>query len=252
MADNGTMAHNPPLGLGMTEMIFRGGKGDFLEGGVRVPAFAWWPGVIDGGQIIGDIIHQTDLFTTFARIAGATEYVPTDRIIDGIDQTALLLNGDTQGRRDYVFIYTGPMLGATVKGRMKRHWISGDPGDVSGVAAAYYDLLTDTRENNPLMANVFHFLDQARLDQVDMMLREGCLLQGHFHPNINPVVASCIEIDEQPCIIYSHANQGNLKKFLQRCKISDMGSHQVGFGVSLDVFCSLFSVALSLSFRGEM
>ncbi len=156
MADNGPMAHNPPPGLGMTEIIFRGGKGDFLEGGVRVPAFAWWPGVIDGGQIVGDIIHQTDLFTTFARLAGATEYLPTDRIIDGIDQTALFLNGDTYGRRDYVFIYTGPMLGATVKGTMKRHWISGDPGDVSGVAAAYYDLLTDTREKNPLMANVFH------------------------------------------------------------------------------------------------
>ncbi len=40
MADNGPMVHNPPPGLGMTETIFRGGKGDFLEGGVRVPAFA--------------------------------------------------------------------------------------------------------------------------------------------------------------------------------------------------------------------
>jgi len=39
MADNGPMSHNPPPGLGMTETIFRGGKGDFLEGGVRVPAF---------------------------------------------------------------------------------------------------------------------------------------------------------------------------------------------------------------------
>ena len=33
MADNGPMAHNPPPGLGMVETIFRGGKGDFLEGG---------------------------------------------------------------------------------------------------------------------------------------------------------------------------------------------------------------------------
>jgi len=44
MADNGPMAHNPPPGLGMEETICRGGKGDFTEGGVRVPAFAWWPG----------------------------------------------------------------------------------------------------------------------------------------------------------------------------------------------------------------
>ena len=60
----------------MSETIFRGGKGDFLEGGVRVPAQAWWPGVIGKGQIVGDIIHETDLFTTFARLAGATQLYP--------------------------------------------------------------------------------------------------------------------------------------------------------------------------------
>ena len=46
MADNGPMVHDPPAGWGMTDIMFRGGKGDFTEGGVRVPAFAWWPGMI--------------------------------------------------------------------------------------------------------------------------------------------------------------------------------------------------------------
>ena len=32
MADNGPMIHNPPPGLGMTETIFTGGKGDHTEG----------------------------------------------------------------------------------------------------------------------------------------------------------------------------------------------------------------------------
>ena len=117
----------PPRAAGFAETIFRGGKGDFLEGGVRVPAQAWWPGVIEPGQMVGDIIHETDLFTTFARLAGALQHIPTDRVIDGVDQTALLLKGDTHGRRDYVFIYAGPRLGATVKGNFKRHWISPDP-----------------------------------------------------------------------------------------------------------------------------
>ena len=159
MADNGPMAHNPPPGLGMVETIFRGGKGDFLEGGVRVPAFAWWPGTIEPGQLVGDIIHEVDLFTTFVRLAGATEDIPTDRIIDGQDQTALFLEGDTHGRRDYVHIYQGATLGATVKGDWKRHWISGDPGDASGIANAYYFLPIDTREKNPMMVNVFHFAE---------------------------------------------------------------------------------------------
>jgi arylsulfatase A-like enzyme len=117
----------------MAETLYRGGKGDYLEGGVRVPAMAWWPGVIAPGQTVGDIIHETDLFTTFARLAAATDYVPTDRIIDGVDQTALFLNGDTFSRRDYVFIYTGNVLAATVKGRYKRVWVGEQPG-LSGAA----------------------------------------------------------------------------------------------------------------------
>jgi arylsulfatase len=133
--------HNGPPG--MVETLYRGGKGDFLEGGVRVPAFARWPGVIDEGQIVGDIIHETDLFTTFANLAGAKENIPTDRIIDGVDQTAVLLEGDAQSRRDYVFIYTGNQLAATVKGRYKRDWRNALPG-LSG--PEFYDLYNDPRE----------------------------------------------------------------------------------------------------------
>ncbi len=157
MADNGPMTHNPPPGLGMAETIYRGGKGDFLEGGVRVPAQAWWPGMIEPKQLVGDILHETDLFTTFARLGNALEFVPTDRIIDGIDQTSLLINGDTHSRRDYVFIYAGPNLGATVKGNFKRHWISPDPvGEASGIPAAFYFLPADPREKTPMLVNLIH------------------------------------------------------------------------------------------------
>jgi arylsulfatase len=114
MADNGPMIHHPPSLLGLGDTKFRGGKGDFTEGGVRVPAFAWWQGIIKPGQLVNDIIHETDLFTTFARLGGGMEYIPTDRIVDGIDQTSLLVNGDTYGRRDYVFIHSGHQLGASV------------------------------------------------------------------------------------------------------------------------------------------
>ncbi len=157
MADNGPMSHNPPPGLGMAETIYRGGKGDFLEGGVRVPAFAWWPGVVKPGQCVGDIIHETDLFTTFARLAGATRHIPGDRVVDGVDQTSLLINGDTHSRRDHVFIYAGPRLGATVKGNYKRHWISSDPvGEASGIPAAFYFLPADPREATPMLVNLIH------------------------------------------------------------------------------------------------
>ncbi len=154
MADNGPMVHDPPPGLGMTETMFSGGKGDFTEGGVRVPAFAWWPGTIKPDQVVGDILHVTDLYTTFARIGGALEYIPTDRVIDGIDQTSLLLNGDTYSRRDYVHIYNGTVLSATVKAQYKQNWTVTIPGMVT---TSYYDLQNDIREKEPVMVPLLHF-----------------------------------------------------------------------------------------------
>jgi arylsulfatase len=160
MADNGPMSHNPPPGWAMTEIMYRGGKGDYTEGGVRVPAMAWWPGMIKEGQLVGDIIHVTDLFTTFARLGGATKYVPTDRVIDGIDQTELLLEGDTHSHRDYVHIYQGHTLAATVKGRYKRHWLGLSEGAASGISPSYYDLYQDPHEHNPQMIPMIHFQGQ--------------------------------------------------------------------------------------------
>ena len=166
MADNGPMVHNPPPGWGMTKIMFSGGKGDFTEGGVRVPAFAWWPGTIESGQLVGDIVHVTDLYTTFARLGGAMEHIPTDRVIDGLDQTSLLLNGDTFSRRDYVHIYQGHTLAATVKGRYKQHWISSDPGAKSGIGASFYDLYQDPHEENPHLVPLIHTLGQFKMMRV--------------------------------------------------------------------------------------
>ena len=112
--------------------------------------------MIEQAQVVGDIVHVTDLYTTFARLAGATKHIPTDRIVDGLDQTALFLNGDTHGRRDYVFIYAGHALGATVKGRYKRHWIGAGDVAASGMPEAYYDLYMDPREENPQLVPLIH------------------------------------------------------------------------------------------------
>lgn len=151
MADNGPFIHFGPRG--MVETLYRGGKGDFTEGGVRVPAIAKWKGVIEPDQIVGDILHVSDLFTTFARLGGAMDGIPTDRVIDGVDQTSLFLNGDGFSRRDYVMIYQGPNLAAGVKGRFKRDWKNATPGLSKN---EFYDLYTDPREKTGEMIEQFH------------------------------------------------------------------------------------------------
>ena len=145
MADNGLMYHYEGTS-GLNQLIYRGGKTNHLEGGVRTDAFVRWPGVIEANSAAGDIIHVSDLFTTFARIAGATQHIPRDRIIDGVDQTALLLEGEGNSRRDYVYVYEGPVLRSVVKGNFKMHLPA--PG-VPAAAAGVYNLLRDPREEHP-------------------------------------------------------------------------------------------------------
>ncbi|MEM6577784.1 MAG: sulfatase, partial [Pseudomonadota bacterium] len=103
-------------------------KGDVLEGGVRVPAMAWWPGMIEPGQDPVDVIHVTDLFTTAARLGGAMDLIPNDRITDGIDQTSLLLNGEGHGRRSFMAHYSGSVLGAFRYQDFKIHISEGNGG----------------------------------------------------------------------------------------------------------------------------
>ena len=131
---------------GQSDRIYRGGKGKHLEGGVRVNAYIRWPGVLEPGSRVQDIIHVSDLFTTFARIGGANQYIPRDRLIDGVDQTPLLLIGETHGRRDYVFIYEGPTLMSIVKQQYKFHL---PPPGSNPIGAPIFDLYKNPREDRP-------------------------------------------------------------------------------------------------------
>jgi arylsulfatase A-like enzyme len=50
--------------------IMRGGKGNILEGGHRVPFIACWPGKIKAGTTSPELISLTDMMATFAAIVG--------------------------------------------------------------------------------------------------------------------------------------------------------------------------------------
>jgi arylsulfatase len=151
MGDNGHFTKYSPQS-GYSPMIFRGGKGDTTEGGVRVDAFVRWPGMIEANSVVGDIVHVSDLFTTIARLGGAMDKVPTDRLIDGIDQTALMLQGETHGRRDYVFIYNINALEAVVKEQYK---IAIPGGKLeNAILADFYDLFRDSRELKPVSTEI--------------------------------------------------------------------------------------------------
>ncbi len=118
MGDNGPfLQYAGPTG--QSDRIYRGGKTDHLEGGVRVNAWVKWEGVIEAGSYAEDMIHVSDLYTTFSRLANATDGIPRDKIIDGLDQSGVLLMGETHGRRDYLHIYEGTELKSVVKNKYR-------------------------------------------------------------------------------------------------------------------------------------
>ena len=63
-----------------------------------MPGYALWPGMIQPRTQLVDQIQITDLFTTIARIGGALDAVPDDRVTDGIDATAALLLGNGESK----------------------------------------------------------------------------------------------------------------------------------------------------------
>ena len=115
-SDNGPMYTVHPHG---GYSLLPGTKGETREGGIRVPAIAWWPGMIEPGQEPIDLVQITDWFMTMARLAGATDRIPGDRVIDGVDQTGLLLLGEGHSRRDYIFHYNRENLEAVRKDQIK-------------------------------------------------------------------------------------------------------------------------------------
>lgn len=99
----------------------REGKGSTWEGGMRVPGIAWWPGRIAAGVVQHEIATTMDLFTTSAKLAGAT--VPSDRPIDGLDISPLFF-GSGLVLRDAYFFYRGSTLYAARLGHWKAHFIT--------------------------------------------------------------------------------------------------------------------------------
>ncbi len=82
----------------------RNGKGSCYEGGSRVPCIVRWPGKVPAGKTSDAIFATIDFLPTFAALAGFE--VPDDRLIDGVDQSELLLGHSQEGARQ-TFFYQG-------------------------------------------------------------------------------------------------------------------------------------------------
>ena len=96
-SDNGGIGRIP-----QNNAPLRGAKLTVYEGGVRVPAAAWWPGVIEGGRKVETPLVNVDLMPTLLRACGAAPAAPAGPL-DGRDVFDVLTGksaGDELKSRD--------------------------------------------------------------------------------------------------------------------------------------------------------
>ena len=117
MSENGPEEIFPHQG---TAGPWRGTYFTALEGSLRTPFLIRWPNKIKAGEVNNQIVHITDLYPTIARIAGAK--LPTDRIIDGLDQFAFLTGKTDKSARDGFPVYNGDNLQAFKWRNWKLHF----------------------------------------------------------------------------------------------------------------------------------
>jgi arylsulfatase A-like enzyme len=122
------------------------------EGSLRVPFIIRWPNKVPAGAVSNEIVHEMDLFPTFAKLAGGK--VPNDRIIDGVDQTGFFLGKQKESEREAIVVYVGSEL----YGVKWRNWKmmfkdkergAGEPTKEYGLPL-FFDLHTDMKEENPM------------------------------------------------------------------------------------------------------
>jgi arylsulfatase len=72
------------------------------------PFLIRWPGNIPAGKVSNEIVHMVDMLPTFSRVAGYQ--VPSDRIIDWIDQWDFFLGKQRESNREGFSVYNGDEL----------------------------------------------------------------------------------------------------------------------------------------------
>lgn len=161
-----------------------------MEGSLRVPFIARWPGKIPAGKVSNEVVHEVDTFTTIAKLCGAE--VPSDRIIDGVDQSPFLLGQQEKSNREGFPCYVADVLHAVKWKNWKVHfmwqeYMFDSPQVLSNPRA--HDLITDPKERVSVASTntwVWNPTFKIRQEMEDSLKREPPIAPGTPDPYVPP------------------------------------------------------------------
>ena len=125
----------------------RGNKGEYFEGGSRVPFIVSWPGTIPNNQQIDTPITSLDIYTTLSALSGTD--LPESEPFEGKNLLPLLMNETSEMTRDH-FLWAGGRVGKNTGAILKDNWkliINHKGRDF------LFNLDNDPNEKNNLLAN---------------------------------------------------------------------------------------------------
>lgn len=186
MSDNGASSEFPANAVSHASAgnnaPLRGSKLSPLEGGIRVPAAAWWPGVLYSKDKIEQMISVEDILPTVFEAAGlpvAALYTPemtqnARRRLDGISRWNVML-GKVAGARP-PFVFGMPLGGAgVIDGDWKLVRLDGPPLPWVEPTTELFRIIDDPLERNDLSAEYPGVVArlQPHIDAFDVAVGDG-------------------------------------------------------------------------------
>jgi arylsulfatase A-like enzyme len=166
----------------------RNGKGSCYEGGYRAACIVRWPGKVPAGKVSPTMWATLDFMPTFANLAGFD--VPTDRIIDGVDQTDMLLGKTDKGRDKFYFNNAGIRMGKWKYLMPKAHFYSYAREDGRPEVDELYDLEAEIGERTNLADKYPEVLAKLKAETERMKNRKDTLVPPAAPPRATPAAGS--------------------------------------------------------------
>jgi arylsulfatase A-like enzyme len=159
--DNGAEGRRPWRG---SSGPWRGSYNTVMEGGIRTPCVIRWPGHIAPGRTSNELVHEMDLFATFAAAAGIAR-LPADRAMDSVNMLPFLEGKQTKSGRESALFFTGKQIRAVKWREWKLHYaFMPEPRVTEPPLMRLFNLRSDPREEtdikdaNPWASAVFERL----------------------------------------------------------------------------------------------
>ena len=156
--DNGrdTSFHGP--GNRSAPGPWRGGYFSTYEGNNRTAGLIRWPGQIAPRQS-DEMMHITDWFPTLLNLINHKELIPTDRVLDGCDQSAFILGAQEHSNRDYFPMFFDHLhVGMRYKNfKVLTHKIEDGAAPIQQLAIPHvYNLTVNPEEDTPYNYQQLH------------------------------------------------------------------------------------------------